>query len=360
MRWLPGEVLDLIHFGSLVHLQRDYNALVQPFSYTGFHKHLMNLLDTARHTRPLGGYHGDALIPATVTVVKERVEWLLSSKLSDEEDADSHALSKTQKAWLLRLYEQLMLVPEVIWLNPAFEKSQQEAADAERDEILARWGSATQTAQLPSDRTGSDAASALRLAISNLKDQMDGRLDLHTFCIAATPICFLDMAGRPRDSKIPLPSSFPVDQYILPARLLKLPQSSTFTNAPEHPAPVDAFRQVTVLDPALQKHSVHSLFSMCLRSASSVPELQQLPDLLPDDVAPTVRTGLETAVQVHQEGGRICSTCKRKYIVPRAEWLEYHFIRSRWRNDQESHEPFVPFLRRVCSWACVPHLEFED
>ena len=45
---------------------------------------------------------------------------------------------------------------------------------------------------------------------------------------------------------------------------------------------------------------------------------------------------------------RKCHTCKRDYIVARAEWIEF------WSICAEFSTTFHPFKVRVCSWGCVP------
>lgn len=53
--------------------------------------------------------------------------------------------------------------------------------------------------------------------------------------------------------------------------------------------------------------------------------------------------------------GQKCSVCRKIYVVPRTEWLEWWSVEG---------EGGLPFLRRGCSWGCVPggdgDVEFEN
>lgn len=74
--------------------------------------------------------------------------------------------------------------------------------------------------------------------------------------------------------------------------------------------------------------------------------------------APVVRL-LRTALSVRNTGGMSCSICHRTFVVTRAQWVEW------WDCDTYENGLMcprasgaelrpLPFLRRGCSWSCVP------
>ncbi|KAL8984211.1 MAG: hypothetical protein Q9205_001762 [Flavoplaca limonia] len=127
-----------------------------------------------------------------------------------------------------------------------------------------------------------------------------------------------------------------------------------------------------------QSRSVPSLFEISLRACSKLAELSELPDLIPQDGPDAVRSCLMRAWKLKQEGGQRCSACKSVYIVPRTQWIEWwqwptggpHYffsINSPLPTMMDTSKPnphcnpsagvdtsVVPFIRRGCSWSCVP------
>ena len=94
---------------------------------------------------------------------------------------------------------------------------------------------------------------------------------------------------------------------------------------------------------ALQKLYTPSLFEVALRACYRSANLAQLPFLLPDASPPSIPRALKMTWRLKAAGGQECSVCGRFYIVPRTEWLEWHWVQGR-----------IPFIRRGCSWACAP------
>ena len=93
-----------------------------------------------------------------------------------------------------------------------------------------------------------------------------------------------------------------------------------------------------------------SLFELALRSLQQNFDLRgELPEGLSSSVAEPWR---QAAANVEQGHNSVCSTCRREYIVPRAEWMEYWF-QGFGSQDSLSTEAVLPFLRRACSWACA-------
>lgn len=97
--------------------------------------------------------------------------------------------------------------------------------------------------------------------------------------------------------------------------------------------------------------SVQSLVATCLYNVLRKRHLDSLsiPDvlaLIPDPVPADADRILEQAAQNCMGGYsefRNCHVCKREYVIPRAEWIEF------WQ-----HKTFFPLKVKVCSWACVP------
>ncbi|OJD35040.1 leucine rich repeat domain protein [Diplodia corticola] len=98
---------------------------------------------------------------------------------------------------------------------------------------------------------------------------------------------------------------------------------------------------------------VPSLLELSLRSASrAVPNADLLRDLLPHDTPDPVLRALDDAIKAQQNGGQQCSVCNKKYIIPRAEWIEYwHYVPDSLFCSGD--DAFLPFLRRACSLGCA-------
>lgn len=365
LRWLPGEVLDVFcapgNVGLDDTLSVRHNPLVQPFSYVGFHKHFNSIfLDEAGVM--LGGPQSSlSLVPKTLAGIKEQIERLEKCNEVQNCDQELPELAKTQSRWFKRLYEHYLAMPEILWMDMYSGVPRVPYNKEEQDMIIARW-SPLQSTTSDCDRQQLSVISgqdAFQSATDNMYERIRDEAPKHTFLMAVSSVCYLDIGGRSSNS-MSLPSETPLDQMVLPARLLKVPAQPDFARDTQY-----IIRSLGGLPSFEASHMykntpVRSLFSLCLKSASSVPGLTQLPALLPDDTSPIVQRGLEVAIQAQNEGGRTCSACKRDYIVPRAEWVEYHYIHHSDRRGRGIDEMFVPFLRRVCSWACVPHFEFDD
>lgn len=131
------------------------------------------------------------------------------------------------------------------------------------------------------------------------------------------------------------------------------PQQPSSTSYEVTTFPVPSVGHAPVDDLPASSTRVPSLFELSLRSAGravSHPEL--LRDLLPLDTPPRVLRGLDETAKVHQNGCQKCSVCKREYILPRAEWIEYwHYVPDSLVISAE--DAFLPFLRRACSLGCA-------
>jgi hypothetical protein len=355
LRWLPAEVVDLYHTTEhkRFRLVARNNPLVQPFSYVGFHDlcHQISHWTGQEDSDSTTAFNGARTILnsrwKTVSDFK-RMSARLRALLSIAQDKNTTAtLSITQIRWLLRLYEHFVATPEMIWLDNIGETLFLFTKE-EENTLLARWGT----------NSGGPVGVEISLALAHIEERAGRELRQHTFLIATSPICYLNIGGRPIESNTSLPSELPLDVGIVPARLLAVPKAPTWKCWRE---------QNIVHNDSTTQHEgiklasgVRSLYALCLRSAATVPELNRLPELLPEDVPTSVRSGLDMAIRTRSEGGRVCSTCKRNYIVPRAEWIEYHHIHGMQNSRDDINSLFLPFLRRVCSLACVPHFEYDD
>ena len=153
---------------------------------------------------------------------------------------------------------------------------------------------------------------------------------VHALHMSSTPVVYLDVDGSPMDTQFPLPSTFS--------------GSFLFTNS---------------LDGSKEYRGgtfVPSLFELSTSLAKKVPGLHTL---LPDNTPAPIFRALDLAKAVkEEEGDRICSVCKRSYVIPRTEWVEFwHRIPVNPRHPElltDMDELFLPFLRRGCSWRCVP------
>jgi len=360
LRWLPGEVLDMLRTSSSCSMLLDvvHNPFVQPFSYVGFNNGLLKDLHTETQSPVSTDHQVQPLIPTSITEIRRRTQQL-QHIASIPEERERSRLSRMQRSWLARLYENFLALPELIWILAGPEEILASVTE-EQEEIISRWRCPEGHLKKLVQNGDADPGPTMA-AIFNLKSQLQHAVKHNTILIAATSICYLDTAGHPVHPEMPLPSTLPPDETILPARLIKVPPSPALLNEPgKEIDSLDALRPPRPMASATKHSSVRSLFSLCLRSGSSAVDVRQLRDLLPDNVSPLAQIGLDAAIQAQQEGGRTCSMCRRTYIIPRAEWVEYHHILHREQLSSDIDLLFVPFLRRVCSWACVPDLDFDD
>ena len=152
-------------------------------------------------------------------------------------------------------------------------------------------------------------------------------------CVAATSISYLDIRGSLCAGASVIPSQhqgdhIPLrqDSSIEPPRLAKDKEKSS--------------------------SHVPSLLEHVLRVCTRYPQLEQELHYLERHGCPlVVHKFLERAAEHKISGGVSCSVCGQEYVIPRTEWVE-------WYPDMtgQGSEP-IPFLRRGCSWHCVPDLE---
>jgi hypothetical protein len=101
-----------------------------------------------------------------------------------------------------------------------------------------------------------------------------------------------------------------------------------------------------------------TLLELAIKSCAGHPGVnisEMISYLSPDTPEPLLRA-LRAADQAQSEGGRVCNVCKRNYIIPRTEWIEFwHWVPENAKVINED-EMFWPFLRRGCSEVCVPYV----
>lgn len=151
--------------------------------------------------------------------------------------------------------------------------------------------------------------------------------------LGSTPTTFYDFDGTVPRSSHPAPSALPFVSTVASVRgsdLLTIPRDCT----------------------SPRQSSVPSLFELALRACGGALQLSKLENYMFEDVPDSIRRMLPEVREVIEEGGRHCSVCRKVYVVPGAEWIEY------WHCAPDSlnsgfDELFLPFLRRTCSWICA-------
>ena len=114
---------------------------------------------------------------------------------------------------------------------------------------------------------------------------------------------------------------------------------------------------------------VPTLFELALRAASQAPEIEELADQVAGVVPQHIPPILKRAAKVRETGGQSCCICHRQVVIPQTEWLEWRQVfhrniiydsptstRPRLDTDgnQDGNTIWVPFIRKGCSWKCVP------
>ncbi|KAI1634727.1 hypothetical protein F4809DRAFT_651637 [Biscogniauxia mediterranea] len=114
---------------------------------------------------------------------------------------------------------------------------------------------------------------------------------------------------------------------------------------------------------------VFSLFELALQSCSRTGQLRELPSYLPPQTPAHFTRVLDRVAEQSEEnansGSVPCSVCKRNVMMPTAQWIEWWDLSVSVMNQKgplkarlplSSHpdERAVPFLRKGCSWKCVP------
>ncbi|OHF03189.1 leucine Rich Repeat family protein, partial [Colletotrichum orchidophilum] len=182
-----------------------------------------------------------------------------------------------------------------------------------------------------------------------------------------SPVHYLDSSGFPH-------SDFRLDPeaIIVQTERQEDAVNSTSLISPPSSAPYHS-KSVGRSVPSAKGSRVPSLMELALRSAYKSSELGELPDYIPDSLA-HLQALLERAADQREVGGLTCSACKKPFVAPTTQWLEWwqvclvesrqnqdgHVVKARpWTDLDEENEGAVPFLRRGCSWKCGP-VSFEE
>jgi Leucine-rich repeat (LRR) protein len=115
------------------------------------------------------------------------------------------------------------------------------------------------------------------------------------------------------------------------------------------PAHMDQPRNLSTLK---ETSKAPSLLELSIQACSTYHDLEAIESLLDDAPQPVLRA-LQAAQSARNEGGRICSVCKRSYIIPQTEWIEYWYVGIDCSKEVYNEDLFWPFLRRGCTHACV-------
>ncbi|KAI1765718.1 hypothetical protein GGR53DRAFT_248717 [Hypoxylon sp. FL1150] len=115
--------------------------------------------------------------------------------------------------------------------------------------------------------------------------------------------------------------------------------------------------------------SVQSLFELALQACSRSGQLHELSSYLSPNAPPHLVELLDEIAKRSEDhdnnsGALPCSICGRRVMVPVTQWIEWCAITRKYRNgagNQHGVEYIghrqgekVPFLRRGCSWKCLP------
>ena len=200
----------------------------------------------------------------------------------------------------------------------------------------------------PSQMTlGPLAAEAYKRHIPS-QDDLDRqwRPGLHT--IARTPAALFEVDGSlHRSSPIPAPSQLTAEEVLGLLDILLAPS--------QIPNCLGGQRRIP------------SLFAQALAKCAASPAIQELPLYLPEETPATITRALEIArrvVDLEGPQGRICSVCGSRFVISRAEWVEFacHDVLSEGIpiSGEENvlyYANTYPLLRRACSWVCAADAE---
>jgi len=163
--------------------------------------------------------------------------------------------------------------------------------------------------------------------------------------VACSPVQYLDSRGETY-SRFRLPSA-PASR----GRIVIDVDVAEDTHSPPSSDPKHSKSHPSSLLPSPSR--VPTLIELALRACYNSPELESAPSMLPPRTPDYVVRHLEAALAQKETGGWTCTVCRRPMIVPRAVWLEWWELSPPVPADW-SDERLVPFIRRGCSWLCVP------
>ncbi|OBT51141.1 hypothetical protein VE04_08621 [Pseudogymnoascus sp. 24MN13] len=133
-----------------------------------------------------------------------------------------------------------------------------------------------------------------------------------------------------------------------------------------HGSPVKA-PEVPTARPA---SNTPSLLELCVKTWADAPNMPNLDEYLSGDYPEKLQHVLDDARRLRETEvpGRKCTICERRFVVPRTEWIEWWEIEQSPAGTVTAEETVrprdvierqLPFMRRGCSWKCVPTKRFE-
>ncbi|KAK3330586.1 hypothetical protein B0H66DRAFT_68593 [Apodospora peruviana] len=176
---------------------------------------------------------------------------------------------------------------------------------------------------------------------------------------ARTPVQFSDSARRICSDFCFPPENTPVREQLVQEDFweVAVPKDAASRSLTQGP------------DPVMSRRGPPSLFEVALRAAMRAPELDELSSLLVDEgIPPHLPAAVDRAVQIHRMGGQTCCVCQRRMLSPVTEWIEFREVQrtsvklierggTRTEVEQSTRMAanWVPFVRRGCSWNCIPY-----
>lgn len=150
--------------------------------------------------------------------------------------------------------------------------------------------------------------------------------------VAASHVAYFEIDGSPCRKSLPAPSL--TKNYTPSAPTGRFPQVQPWSNNPP--------RTPSLLELALRAYSgqIFSHYSYLLTPLNKYVS-QWLPNQAPLFMLPL----LKKAMDAKRCGETICYVCKKVYVIPRVEWIE-------WWQTMNTDQP-EPYIRRGCSWACA-------
>ncbi|KAI0458149.1 hypothetical protein F5B21DRAFT_42114 [Xylaria acuta] len=115
---------------------------------------------------------------------------------------------------------------------------------------------------------------------------------------------------------------------------------------------------------------VLSLFELALKSASRAAQTWDLASYLPPQAPPSLQQSIDRIQAQSVLNGNLgtlpCSTCERHIVTPLTQWIEWWDVSKLPCEltagklapeplSMDANENAIPFLKRGCSWNCVPN-----
>ncbi|KAI0827229.1 hypothetical protein F5Y06DRAFT_237161 [Hypoxylon sp. FL0890] len=109
---------------------------------------------------------------------------------------------------------------------------------------------------------------------------------------------------------------------------------------------------------------VLSLSQLALLSCARAGRLRELESYLPPNAPPHLVELVDRIAERSEQnadcGDLICSVCRRRILVPMAQWIEWCSVaqfdlgNKTWLFKSSGETEYIPFLKRGCSWGCLP------